>query len=125
MAFSSTANVLLASYNLNKGQLVVSNNNDAMPICTGNKVKWISESAYFNLGKVVEVSISDNIPVELQNIECYSEQIIEPSLDELFSPFVLPESLIISSTTTNEPTFTQLSAEYSSSLSRAPPSLLL
>lgn len=125
MAFSSTANVLLSSYNLNKGQLLAKNNSDAMLICTGSKVKWISESAYFDLGKVVEVTISENIPVELENIKCYSEQIIEPSLDELFSSFILPENLIISSLTINAPSFTQISAQYSSSLSRAPPSFLL
>ena len=72
-----------------------------------------------------EVTISENIPVELENIKCYSEQIIEPSLDELFSSFILPENLIISSLTINAPSFTQISAQYSSSLSRAPPSFLL
>lgn len=125
MAFSSTANVLLSSHNLNKGQIFAQNNSDAMLICTGSKVKWISESSYFDLGKVVEVTLSNNIPIELQNIDCYSDQITEPSLDELFPPIILPDNLAIHYTKINEPTFAQLSAQFSSSLSRAPPTVLL
>ncbi|MBO1254393.1 hypothetical protein J3L16_01695 [Alteromonas sp. 5E99-2] len=121
--FNSMASPLLASYSMNAAQKVASTKADVMLICTGSTIKWVSETAYLLTGDIVEIAPPTDYQSGSDEIDCVYSFLSDMNTDAI----VLLDNVLASQKFTQLSEylfFTHLSAQYSSALSRGPPSIL-
>ncbi len=119
LIFNSSLQVLASSYALDHAQQYA--NEDSMMICTGSSFKWISTSAYFDLGKIVYIDPPKNNSEKITEIDCSllhlsDPQSLTPSISSLLDDFVAYKATAIS--LAKRP---YTSYPYKTSQSRAPP----
>ena len=121
MLFNSVASPLLASYSMNAAQKLASTKADVMLICTGSTIKWVSESAYLLTGDIVEIAPPTDYQSGSDEVDCVYSFFSDVSTDD----FLLFDKIVTSLRfyqTSQYLFFIHLSAQYSSALSRGPPS---
>ncbi|MDO6841902.1 hypothetical protein Q4602_20665 [Paraglaciecola chathamensis] len=91
LMFSSTATVLAASWQVNQAQQYASD--DAMLICTGSQIKWISTQAFFDTGDMVFIDPPTDAPAELGQMEC-PNQFLSDHYTEVLSIVKLDDNTI-------------------------------
>ncbi len=116
---NSSLQVLASSYALNHAQQY--GNENSMMICTGSTFKWISTSAYFELGTIVYIDPPTNNPEKITEIDCSlvhlsDPQDFMPTINSLIDDFIVYNATVI--TLAKRP---YTSYPYQTSQSRAPP----
>ncbi len=119
--FNSIASPLLASYSMNSAQKLAATKADVMLICTGSTIKWVSEAAYLLTGDIVEIAPPTDYQSGSDEIDCVYSFLSDVSTDDIMMFDNILESLRYIQTS-EYLFFIHLSAQYSSALSRGPPS---
>ncbi|GLR71528.1 hypothetical protein GCM10007852_24360 [Agaribacter marinus] len=128
---------IVTSFNLSSAQSIAgalnlinpsNKNNDVMLICTGSQTKWISESIYLNTGKIVELSLSTDLPdlpKSVHSVDCSFDPIVEPTFEQMTMNTVQVKWIAYKALiqTLSQRPYTAF--PYTRSLSRAPPASVL
>lgn len=80
---NTTLSPITAALAVNQAQQYASE--DAMLICTGSKIKWISQSTFEQRGVVMEVEAPTDAPEGLHQLDCSFSFLV----DNLLEPFSL------------------------------------
>lgn len=119
LIFNGTATVIASSFSAHKAIQYASG--DAMMICTGNTLKWISQSAFFETGNVVEIDPPKDAPDNIEQTDCSYSFLSEQFTDELTIPKLEGPSLAYYHKAAAIAQRPYTSFQYQTSQSRAPP----
>lgn len=119
LIFNSSAQVLASSYAVNNAQQYA--DEDSMMICTGSTFKWISTSAYFELGKVVFIDPPLNAPEDINEIDCSFEYLSDQQANTSLVYALLDDFIAYNATVITRAQRPYTSYPYQTSQSRAPP----
>lgn len=111
--------LLVSSWTINQANLFATE--DATLICTGNQLRWISLSAFYETGQLSFIEAPENAPESIDEVDCVYSFLAEPTTDtfnsvQLLASFNAYKSYAAS---INQRPYTLFA--YQTSQSRAPP----
>ena len=119
MLFNGIGSVLSASWMGHYAEQFADEN--AMLICTGSKLKWISTDAYFNYNKVVFIDPPEQAPEQVEDIDCANVFISDKHIAKIAKFPVFTDFLAHQAFTSRLQQRPYTAYPYRSAHSRAPP----
>ena len=119
LVINSTAAVLIAAWKVEKAQSFAGQ--DAMMICTGKTFKWVSLSAFEELGELKFIEPPENAPESVHEVDCSYSYLADNQSDNQHSLQDIQSYAAYKALTARLAQRPYTAFPYQQALSRAPP----